>query len=108
MSHSTFLHSSMVTPSNLNKNTPANKPETDHVSFDIPLLIRLFELAREDVKTDADLHVVVEKIISMQGKGILTMDDYEEIAAANRGPDSGQQPNTDNAELESILKLAGI
>ena len=36
MSHSTFLHSSMVTPSNLNKNTPANKPETDHVSFDIP------------------------------------------------------------------------
>ena len=98
----------MVSPSNLNQATPSSNPATDHVSFDIPLLIRLFELVREDVKTDVDLHMVVEKIVSLQDKGVLTMNDYEEIAAANKGIDSGQQSNPDNAELESILKLAGI
>ena len=98
----------MVTPAALNilEENP-NKLTTDHVTFDIPLLIRLFELVREDVKTDADLHVIVEKIISLQNKGVLTMDDYQEIASANAGVDSGQQPKH-NSELESIRKLAGI
>ena len=84
-----------------------NNDLADHVSVDIPLLIRLFELAREDVKTDVDLHNVVEKMISMKSKGVLTMNDYEEIASGNKGVDSGQQPAHD-AELESIKKLAGI
>ena len=53
----------------------------DTVTFDIPLLIRVLELAREDVKTDMDLHRVVERLINMRNKGMLTMDDYDEIAA---------------------------
>jgi hypothetical protein len=108
MSHSTIIHSSMVNPATLNKlEENPNKLTADHVTFDVPLLIRLFELVREDVRTDADLHVIVEKIISLQNKGVLTMDDYQEIAAANGGIDSGQQPKQDS-ELESIRKLAGI
>jgi hypothetical protein len=53
----------------------------DTVTFDIPLLIRVLELAREDIKSDMDLHRVVERLINMREKGMLTMDDYDAIAA---------------------------
>jgi ribosomal protein L12E/L44/L45/RPP1/RPP2 len=52
----------------------------DTVVLDIPLLIRVLELAREDIKTDMDLHRVVEKLISIRTKSVLTMDDYNTIA----------------------------
>jgi hypothetical protein len=55
----------------------------DTVVLDIPLLIRVLELAREDIKTDMDLHRVVEKLISIRNKGVLTMDDYNTIAKIN-------------------------
>lgn len=48
----------------------------DVVMFDIPLLIRMLEYAREDAKTDMDLHKVVEKLINIRKKGVLTMKDY--------------------------------
>lgn len=53
----------------------------DTVTFDIPLLIRVLELARENIKSDMDLHRVVERLINMRDKGMLTMDDYDAIAA---------------------------
>ena len=52
----------------------------DRVTLDIPLLIRVLELAREDIKTDMDLHRVVEKLIQIRNKGVLTMKDYNTIA----------------------------
>jgi acyl carrier protein phosphodiesterase len=52
----------------------------DSVILDIPLLIRIMELAREDIKTDMDLHRVVEKLINIRNKGMLTMKDYNYIA----------------------------
>lgn len=52
----------------------------DTVTMDIPLLIRVLELAREDLKSDIDLHRVVEKLIDIRNKGTLTMDDYEFVA----------------------------
>lgn len=52
----------------------------DTVTFDIPLLIRVLELAREDLKSDMDLHRVVEKLIEIRKKGMLTMDDYDTVA----------------------------
>lgn len=54
----------------------------DSVTLDVPLLIRLLEHAREDIKSDADLHRVVERVIE-QSKGsvrILGMDQYNAIA----------------------------
>jgi len=53
----------------------------DVVSMDIPLLIRVLEYAREDAKTDMDLHKVVENLINMRGKGVLSMDMYNKIIA---------------------------
>ena len=52
----------------------------DTITMDIPLLIRVLELAREDLKSDADLHRVVEKLIDIRNKGTLTMDDYDFVA----------------------------
>ena len=52
----------------------------DTVTMDIPLLIRMLEMAREDIKTDAELHKVVEKLIDIRNKGTLTMDDYEFVS----------------------------
>lgn len=49
----------------------------DTITFDIPLLIRMFEFAREDAKTDMDLHKVTEKLISIRNRGTLTMADYD-------------------------------
>lgn len=58
---------------------PAANPE-DTVSLDIPLLIRLLEYAREDAKTDMDLHDVAERLITMSADGkTLSMNDYGTI-----------------------------
>ena len=91
-----------------------NDPK-DHVAFDVPLLIRVFELVREGIKSDVELHQLVERLISMREKGVLTMDDYEAIAAGN--PD-GEELNTVTSaplasepqedSIDSIKKLAGI
>jgi SOS response regulatory protein OraA/RecX len=53
----------------------------DTVTMDIPLLIRVLEFAREDAKTDMDLHKVVENLIKMRGDGTLSMQNYAKIVA---------------------------
>lgn len=51
------------------------------ISCDLTLFIRLLEIAREELKSDADLHQMVERCSEqMASKGKpLTMDDYEAI-----------------------------
>lgn len=63
----------------------------DIIKMDVPLLIRLLEYAREDAKTDMDLHNVTEKLIDLSESGdILTMDHYDAIV--------GTQPLLPNPE----------
>lgn len=52
----------------------------DTVTLDIPLLIRILELAREDVKSDVELHEIVERLLELKNKETLTMEDYDYIA----------------------------
>ena len=52
----------------------------DTLTVDIPLMIRLLELSREDIKSDAELHHVAERLLGLKNKGVLTMDDYAFIA----------------------------
>jgi hypothetical protein len=93
MTHSTLIHSGIV---NLPKMVKEAQDPVDTVTMDVPLLTRLLELAREDIKTDADLHFTLTRILELKNKGVLTMQDYEQIVG----------PST--TELESIKKLAGI
>jgi hypothetical protein len=52
----------------------------DKITLDVPLFIRLLEYAREDAKTDMDLHNVAEKAIELSMTGAtLTMTDYDKI-----------------------------
>lgn len=93
MNYTTLIHSGIVNPTN----TIAETTDTvDTVTLDVPLLTRLLELAREDIKNDAKLHIILTRILELKNNGVLTMQDYDQII--------GQK----NAELESIRKLAGI
>lgn len=86
----------------------------DHVSVDIPLLIRLFELLREGVKSDVEVHDIVERMLSLKDKGVLTMDDYAVIAGGNvSGTDKENAPRSiavdqQDESLASLKKLAGL
>ena len=51
----------------------------DMVCFDIPLLIRVLEFTREDMKSDIELHNMVERLINMRETYPLTMREYDEI-----------------------------
>jgi len=53
--------------------------EKDMVCFDIPLLIRVLEFTREDMKTDIELHNMVERLIDMRETYPLTMKNYDAI-----------------------------
>jgi len=56
------------------------KNPEDVIMMDVPLLIRMLEYAREDAKTDMDLHFAAENLITLSKKGAtLTMDDYDTI-----------------------------
>lgn len=53
----------------------------DRITLNIPLFIRLLEYAREDAKTDMDLHDLAEravKLSSVQNKA-LSMEDYDTL-----------------------------
>jgi hypothetical protein len=79
----------------------------DTVTFDIPFLIRLLEYSREDAKTDMDLHHVVEKLIEIRNKGVLTMDDYEFVVKIKESIDmeiSLEQLNELSPETKSSYK----
>ena len=89
----------------------------DHISFDVPTLIRVFELVREGIKSDVELHNLVERIVALKDKGVLTMNDYGAIAGGN--PDGTTRENdpitsapiAGDQQAESIdflKKLAGI
>ena len=71
---------------------------SDKITVDVPLFIRLLEYAREDAKTDMDLHNVAENILALSETGkTLTMTQYEEIV---KNPQQKLQ--------ERLKKLANI
>jgi hypothetical protein len=41
--------------------------------------MRLMEKCREDIKTDIELHELLERVIAVSKKGTLTMDDYLKV-----------------------------
>ena len=56
----------------------------DTITMDIPLFLRMLEFAREDASEDMDLHDVTEKAnLLTKDRGILSMNDYNEIIGAS-------------------------
>lgn len=79
-----------------------NDPQ-DTITIDVPLFIRMLELAREDIKDDAELHHVVERVLAIKNRGTLTMDDYAEIQG-----EKDLSPHKPDADIADIRKLAGL
>ena len=84
----------------------------DVVAMDVPLLIRMMEYAREDAKSDLDLHDIAEKAIALSSEGrTLTMSDYGAIFSdtLNEDMDLGHEddePHMLKADLYRIGKYA--
>ena len=53
----------------------------DMICMDIPLLIRVLEFTREDMKSDIQLHNMVERLINMRHDVPLDMTHYDEITS---------------------------
>lgn len=90
------------------KKAMAVKEETnpmDVVAMDVPLLIRMMEYAREDAKSDLDLHDVAEKAIALSGEGrTLTMSDYGTIFGGALNEDDWMQADDESDMAKSQLK----
>ncbi len=66
---------------NIKPKPVANNPE-DHVTMDVPLLLRVMEYAKEDAKTDMDLHRVADNLIRLSASGkTLDMSSYNQIVS---------------------------
>jgi hypothetical protein len=75
-------------PADYKPSTPAVKfkeeevAKTDTLTIDIPMFIRLMEYAREDAKTDVDLHNVTTNLLKIKDKTI-SMADYDQVVASS-------------------------
>jgi hypothetical protein len=75
----------------------------DIVKLDVPLFIRLLELAREDIKQDADIHDLAQRVIELSKTNPATMADYDDIVTFMKS----QGKSSDKDELEDIKRLSG-
>jgi hypothetical protein len=76
-----FLIREVIEDIHLQKLSEKQSNPTDKIILDVPLFIRMLEYAREDAKTDMDLHDVTEKALALSTSGeTLTMANYESIA----------------------------
>jgi len=73
----------------------------DIIKTDVPVFLRLLELAREDVKQDTDLHDIAQKLIEISQDHVVTMADYNDIVGFMK-----KQGSTD--ELDRIRTLGGL
>lgn len=99
MTYSINIHSSIINPSK--PKLEDKKDQVDNITLDIPLLTRILEFAREDLKDDIQLHDLITNLIKLKDQGVLSMDHYDNIVKF-------KDRDQNDVELESILKLAGI
>jgi len=84
-----------------------SNPE-DVVSLNIPLLMRVMEYAKEDAKTDMDLHHVVEKMIELSQQGeSLSMDNYDAIVGDQKQIGYDESVKEDNDPCWKNYKMVG-
>ena len=71
--------------------------KTDTLTIDIPMFIRLMEYAREDAKTDMDLHNVTTNLLKIKDKTI-SMADYDQVVQ------STDVDTTDESFKDKVIK----
>ena len=84
------------------ESTMEDSNPTDKITMDVPLFLRMMEYAKEDAKTDMDLHDVTERAIElMKQHDYLCMDNYSDLVGGEAT--GGEQP-TNEAANENSLK----
>jgi len=89
-------------------NEAKEEDKVDTITMDVPLFIRMLEYSREDAAEDMDLHDVTEKAISLgKERGILQMDDYDEIIGTTEKVNEVnlKQAKLSSAEYQKAKKL---
>lgn len=82
-----------------------NENPEDTVSMNIPLLMRMLEFAKEDAKTDVELHDVVEKLTDLSKDGrVLTMDDYDAIVSCCNPDEAAEEIPAEEQGLEEPVE----
>ena len=76
----------------------------DIIKLDVPLFIRLLELAREEIEHDADIHDLAQRVIELSKEQPVTMANYDDIVGFMKQ----QGDNESVGELDRIKKLGGI
>jgi len=80
----------------------------DIIKLDVPLFIRLLELAREEVDNDADLHDIAEIVTYLSEDHIVTMHDYNTIVDYMEQTGAVSKKENDSDELDTIKRLGGL
>ena len=78
----------------------------DVIKVNAPLMLRLLELAREDIKNDMDLHDVVEIVTKISQERVATMDDYDSIFGFMKH--QGNDEDETDSEIADIKRLGGM
>jgi hypothetical protein len=90
-------------------NEAEEEDKVDTITMDVPLFIRMLEYSREDAAEDMDLHDVTEKAISLgKERGILQMDDYDEIIGSAKEIDEAvnlKASKLSSSEYQKAKKL---
>ena len=89
-------------------NEAKSEDKVDTITMDVPLFLRMLEYSREDASQDMDLHDVTEKAIALgKERGILQMDDYDEIIGSAKEIDEGFYGKGDKRRgLQNASKLS--
>lgn len=60
----------------------AEENPRDVINVDVPMLLRVMEFAREDARSDVDLHKVAERLTQLSADGrTVTIDDYNSVVS---------------------------
>jgi len=85
-------------------NEAKKEDKVDTITMDVPLFIRMLEYSREDAAEDMDLHDVTEKAISLgKERGILQMEDYDEIVGTAEDAPKGEMNEDESIKVGDIV-----
>jgi hypothetical protein len=85
-------------------NEAKEEDKVDTITMDVPLFIRILEYSREDAAEDMDLHDVTEKAISLgKERGILQMEDYDEIVGAAEDAPKSEMNEDEGIKVGDIV-----
>lgn len=75
-----YAYTTQIFKNMMGEKSTAAADDVDTVTMDVPLLTRVMELCREDIKADEDLHWVLTALIAAsKDTDVLTMNDYDRI-----------------------------